>query len=83
MHKYMMPDFFILDRCNDQDIRTSYRIGETWNKQDSSGNNLHCLCTGNGRGEHKCERHSPSHSNPDIGACEASSNASKVILNGA
>lgn len=57
------------DRCNDQDTRTSYRIGETWTKKDPTGNTLHCLCTGNGRGEWKCERHAASHSNPGIGTC--------------
>lgn len=45
------------DRCNDQDTRTSYRIGDTWSKKDNRGNLLQCICTGNGRGEWKCERH--------------------------
>ncbi|XP_068103468.1 fibronectin [Hyperolius riggenbachi] len=45
-------------RCNDQDTRTSYRIGDTWSKTDARGNMLQCICTGNGRGEWKCERHS-------------------------
>lgn len=48
---------FLLDRCNDQDTLTSYRIGDTWTKTDSQGHLLQCLCTGNGRGEWKCERH--------------------------
>lgn len=47
----------LLDRCNDQDTLTSYRIGDTWTKTDSQGHLLQCLCTGNGRGEWKCERH--------------------------
>ncbi|PIO24934.1 hypothetical protein AB205_0094560, partial [Aquarana catesbeiana] len=47
-----------VDRCNDQDTRTSYRIGDTWSKTDARGNLLQCICTGNGRGEWKCERHS-------------------------
>lgn len=47
----------LLDRCNDQDTLTSYRIGDTWSKADSQGHLLQCLCTGNGRGEWKCERH--------------------------
>lgn len=45
------------DRCNDQDTRRSYRIGETWTKKDTSGQHLQCQCLGNGRGEWKCERH--------------------------
>ena len=50
-----------LDRCNDQDTRSSYRIGDTWSKTDARGNVLQCLCTGNGRGEWKCERHASLH----------------------
>lgn len=49
--------FLSTDRCNDQDTRTSYRIGDTWSKKDNRGNLLQCICTGNGRGEWKCERH--------------------------
>ncbi|ELW49198.1 Fibronectin [Tupaia chinensis] len=45
-----------IDRCNDQDTKRSYRIGETWTKKDNRGNLLQCICTGNGRGEWKCER---------------------------
>lgn len=45
------------DRCNDQDTRRSYRIGETWTKKDTSGYTLQCQCLGNGRGEWKCDRH--------------------------
>ena len=45
------------DRCNDQDTRRSYRIGDTWTKPDASGHILQCQCLGNGRGEWKCERH--------------------------
>lgn len=52
---------YITDRCNDQDTRTSYRIGDTWSKTDSRGHVLQCLCTGNGRGEWKCERHASLH----------------------
>lgn len=59
------------DRCNDQDTRTSYRIGETWTKTDSNGNFLQCLCTGNGRGEWKCDRHAASHATAEIGKCTA------------
>lgn len=61
--------FSSADRCNDQDTRTSYRIGETWSKIDSSGHTLQCLCTGNGRGEWKCDRHAASHVIPAIGKC--------------
>lgn len=50
-----------LDRCNDQDTLTSYRIGDTWTKTDARGHLLQCLCTGNGRGEWKCERHASLH----------------------
>uniref|UniRef100_A0A4W5K9E2 Fibronectin n=1 Tax=Hucho hucho TaxID=62062 RepID=A0A4W5K9E2_9TELE len=46
------------NRCNDQDTKTSYRIGDTWTKTDANRHQLQCLCTGNGRGEWKCERHS-------------------------
>lgn len=49
------------DRCNDQDTLSSYRIGDTWSKSDSQGHMLQCLCTGNGRGEWKCERHASLH----------------------
>lgn len=49
------------DRCNDQDVRMSYRIGDTWTKTDAQGHILQCLCTGNGRGEWKCERHASLH----------------------
>lgn len=49
------------DRCNDQETLTSYRIGDTWSKPDARGNMLQCLCTGNGRGEWKCERHASLH----------------------
>lgn len=49
------------DRCNDQDTLSSYRIGDTWSKSDSQGHLLQCLCTGNGRGEWKCERHASLH----------------------
>lgn len=45
------------DRCNDQDTRRSYRIGDSWKKKDSSGYTVQCQCLGNGRGEWKCERH--------------------------
>lgn len=50
-----------LDRCNDQDTLSSYRIGDTWTKTDARGHMLQCLCTGNGRGEWKCERHASLH----------------------
>lgn len=53
--------FVLLDRCNDQDIHMSYRIGDTWTKTDAHGHVLQCLCTGNGRGEWKCERHASLH----------------------
>lgn len=49
------------DRCNDHDTKTSYRIGDTWSKKDNRGNLLQCICTGNGRGEWKCERHTSLH----------------------
>lgn len=49
------------DRCNDHDTKTSYRIGDTWSKKDNRGNLLQCVCTGNGRGEWKCERHTALH----------------------
>uniref|UniRef100_A0A8C8MMA9 Fibronectin n=1 Tax=Oncorhynchus tshawytscha TaxID=74940 RepID=A0A8C8MMA9_ONCTS len=49
------------NRCNDQDTLTSYRIGDTWSKTDARGHMLQCLCTGNGRGEWKCERHASLH----------------------
>lgn len=39
----------------------SYRIGDTWTKTDAHGHILQCLCTGNGRGEWKCERHASLH----------------------
>lgn len=52
---------YITDRCNDQDTRTSYRIGDTWSKTDARGQVLQCLCNGNGRGEWKCERHASLH----------------------
>lgn len=45
------------DRCNDQEIRRSFRIGETWTKKDASGYDLRCQCLGNARGERRCERH--------------------------
>lgn len=51
----------LADRCNDQDTLSSYRIGDTWSKSDSQGHLLQCLCTGNGRGEWKCERHASLH----------------------
>lgn len=51
----------VTDRCNDQDTRMSYRIGDTWTKTDAQGHILQCLCTGNGRGEWKCERHASLH----------------------
>lgn len=51
----------LLDRCNDQDTLSSYRIGDTWTKTDARGHLLKCLCTGNGRGEWKCERHASLH----------------------
>lgn len=62
---FAMPDLIYIfdhllsaiDRCNDQDSKTSYRIGDTWTKKDNRGNLLQCICTGNGRGEWKCERH--------------------------
>ncbi|KAG7255427.1 hypothetical protein CRUP_013514 [Coryphaenoides rupestris] len=44
-----------------KDTFTSYRIGDTWTKTDTRGNLLQCLCTGNGRGEWKCERHASLH----------------------
>lgn len=49
------------DRCNDQDTLSSYRIGDTWTKTDARGHLLQCLCTGNSRGEWKCERHASLH----------------------
>ena len=49
------------DRCNDQDMLASYRIGDSWTKTDDRGHMLQCLCTGNGRGEWKCERHASLH----------------------
>lgn len=49
------------DRCNDHDTKTSYRIGDNWSKKDNRGNLLQCVCTGNGRGEWKCERHTALH----------------------
>ncbi|CAB1346900.1 unnamed protein product [Coregonus sp. 'balchen'] len=33
----------------------------TWSKTDARGHMLQCLCTGNGRGEWKCERHASLH----------------------
>lgn len=48
----------VSDRCNDQDMKKSYRIGETWNKVDTQGRSQQCVCMGNGRGEWKCESHS-------------------------
>lgn len=50
------------DRCNDQDTRRSYRIGDTWTKKDSNGYILQCQCLGNARGEWKCERHNAARS---------------------
>ncbi|EMP26130.1 Fibronectin [Chelonia mydas] len=58
------------DRCNDQDTKTSYRIGDTWSKKDNRGNLLQCICTGNGRGEWKCERHSAVQT-PGIGSASS------------
>jgi syndecan 4 len=57
-HTLIIPFLISLDRCNDQDTKTSYRIGDTWTKTDANRHQLQCLCTGNGRGEWKCERHS-------------------------
>lgn len=57
MKHYHLIHKSLLDRCNDQDTLASYRIGDTWTKTDSQGHLLQCLCTGNGRGEWKCERH--------------------------
>uniref|UniRef100_A0A803VLB2 Fibronectin n=1 Tax=Ficedula albicollis TaxID=59894 RepID=A0A803VLB2_FICAL len=47
------------ERCYDN--TTSYRIGDNWSKKDNRGNLLQCVCTGNGRGEWKCERHTSLH----------------------
>lgn len=58
----------VADRCNDQDMRKSYRIGETWTKVDSQGRKQQCLCTGNGRGEWKCESHSSAQT--ALGECD-------------
>ncbi|KAG1938027.1 fibronectin [Pimephales promelas] len=68
-------------RCNDQDTRTSYRIGETWTKTDSNGNTLQCLCTGNGRGEWKCDRHSASHASPAIGSGSSVAHRVSEVMN--
>uniref|UniRef100_A0A4W3JSD6 Fibronectin n=1 Tax=Callorhinchus milii TaxID=7868 RepID=A0A4W3JSD6_CALMI len=57
-----------IDRCNDQDTKSSYRIGETWTKQNAQGNTLNCVCTGNGRGEWKCEMHASLTSDVAVGS---------------
>lgn len=43
-----------IDRCNDQETRMAYRIGDTYTKVDSNGYTLHCRCLGNARGEARC-----------------------------
>lgn len=58
----------VSDRCNDQDMRKSYRIGETWTKVDSQGRAQQCVCTGNGRGEWKCESHTSAQT--ALGECD-------------
>ncbi|KAM9765989.1 fibronectin 1b isoform 1-T1 [Menidia menidia] len=45
------------NRCNDQEMKKSYRIGDSWKKTDKNGQPVQCLCLGNGRGEWRCERH--------------------------
>ncbi|XP_055494286.1 fibronectin-like isoform X3 [Leucoraja erinacea] len=42
------------NRCNEQDLRKSFKIGETWTKKDNSGAELHCTCLGKGRGQWEC-----------------------------
>lgn len=67
----------VSDRCNDQDMRKSYRIGETWTKVDAQGRAQQCLCTGNGRGEWKCESHLSAQS--ALGECDTGN--SMISLN--
>lgn len=67
----------VSDRCNDQDMKKSYRIGETWTKLDAQGRTQQCLCTGNGRGEWKCESHSSAQST--LGECDSGN--SRIYLN--
>lgn len=67
-----------IDRCNDQDTRRSYRIGDTWTKVDSSGYPLQCQCLGNARGEWKCERHNAGRS--ETPASSAPPNTQSFIL---
>lgn len=66
---FVVVVFFLLnqiDRCNDQETRRAYRIGDTWTKVDSSGYTLQCQCLGNGRGEWKCERQNAGRSETQV-----------------
>lgn len=62
MHQLTTTLFPNTDRCNDNTVKKSFRIGETWMKTDLSGHRVQCLCLGNGRGEWKCDRESGAHS---------------------